>query len=361
MALSNWQQFWNMGGNIKDQRARGRADYERRQQGQGERPWWIGLEDWQQRGDRTAARNQFTQAEEDFNTWKNEFDLAGRQEANQGRLNDLDAWRSTNQPTYTPLNWSDFQGRYQGYQNSLDSLLSRIGAGPTTDDENAAFEQMARLYGMTPEQFRQMQTAAYGTTAEDINQRAESMAFDPNSEANKSFEAAIRSQQRAAEAGMGKQLETIFADRGGLGGFAAAQDYTLQMSDQMLQQRSQFMLDRMQQSVEMINQDVNRKIAIVQAGQGDAKQFLNERWANLQQTFQNTAAMANQVLQEYATRSDVNQGDFQANLAAFTASFDAQKDIILTQMGIDQATMDQYEQIYNMSIQPYLDMWATSA
>lgn len=316
-----------------------------------EKPWWMSEQRWAAE----QAKYQMGQWQKNASAW-----MASLQQGYSSQLQALTNFASTHMPTFNPIQWSDYQGRYGGYQNSLDSLLARIQGGPTTEDETAAFEQMARLYGMTPEQFRTMQSAAYNTTAEDINKRAETMAFDPNSEANKTFEAMIRSQQRAAEAGMGKQLETIFADRGGLGGFAAAQDFTLQISDQMLKQRSQFMLDRMAQSVQLINQDLDRKYALLQSGQQDAKDFLNQRWANLQTAYQDTMAQANQVLQEYATRSGVNQADFQANLAAFSAQFGAMKDILLTQVGIDASVMQQMSDWYDLNIKPFLDQIAIS-
>lgn len=314
-----------------------------------DKPWWMGRQSYNLR----RLGENINDYQKNASAWM--ASLTGGWES---ELEKMRQFASTNMPTYTPIQWSDYQGQYGQYQNSLDSLLRRISAGPTTEDEQAAFEQMARLYGMTPEQFRAMQSQTYGTTAQDINRQAETMAFDPNSEANKNFEAMIRSQQRASEAGMGRQLETIFADRGGLGGFAAAQEYTLQMSDQLLQQRSQFMLDRMARSLQLINQDLDRKYALLQAGQADAGQFLNDRWGNLQTAFQDTAAAMNQTLNEYATRSGVNQADSQANLNAFTAQFNAMKDILVTNMGIDQAAMDYMSQWYDMNIKPFLDQLA---
>ena len=50
---TNWQEFWGTGGTAKARndamRDTARADYERRQRGEGERPWWISERDWRKR------------------------------------------------------------------------------------------------------------------------------------------------------------------------------------------------------------------------------------------------------------------------------------------------------------------------
>jgi hypothetical protein len=313
------------------------------------RPWWMSRDEWKRRQAKAGYEKASDQWEANASAW-----AASMAAGWGGELDKIRTFASQNMPSYNALNWGDFSGEYGGYKSHLGDLAARIEAGYTSTDQAQALEQMLSDYGMTPEQWAQLQQSQY-TTYEDDRARAEGIAFDPNSQSNKSFDAAMRAQQRAAEAGVGKQLETIFADRGGLGGFAAAQDYTLQMTSDFMRERSQYMTDQMNAAIEGINADKNRRGAILNAAIDDKNAYLSERWQQLQQAFQNTAYQADQVMKEFSMLDEANKGNFQMDLAAFSTQFDTMKDILLTQVGIDEATLSYMNEYYESMIAPFLN------
>lgn len=314
-----------------------------------DQPWWMRDSRYKREKAQWGYENASDQWKANASTW-----AASMASGWNGQLQAMRDFAANNMPSYTGINWGDYAGEYGGYKSKLGDLAARIEAGYTSTDQAQALQQMLADYGMTPEQWAQLQQSQL-TSYEDDRKRAEGIAFDPNSQANQSFDAAMRAQMRAAEAGVGKQLETIFADRGGLGGFAAAQDYTLQMTSDFMQQRSQFMNDQLYSAIEGINADKNRRGDILNAALENKNAYLSERWQQLQQAFQNTAYQADQVMKEFSMLDESNRANFQTDLAAFSTQFDTMKDILLTQVGIDEGTLAYMNEYYNSMIAPFLN------
>lgn len=354
--MGAWQDFWNMGGNIETQRTRGRADYERRQRGEGERPWWLSDQEWRKR-QRQWKLDQAIESAPTIEDWQTTWNAKYQPRLEQMRgmlFDDTGAWRG---PTFQRTSDVNTNAQYQQYQSGMADLIRRIQAGYTPEDQEAAFNQMASLYGMTPEEFRAMQSGVYNATPEQMQTRAEGMAMASTS-MSAAFEAMIRQQQKSAMQGMGKQLENIFSERGGLGGFAAAYEMTNAIQDQFLQQRTQFIMDRYSEAMNAVNADLDRKASIVQSGQMTAQQFLQDRWGQLQTAFQDMSTASNQLLNEYAMRADTNRADFGAEMESFLAPFNAMKDQLMTELGIDSAMYSAFNDWYNANIMPYLDALA---
>lgn len=259
--------------------------------------------------------------------------------------------------TYDTSVWPQYQsvGPYtNAYQGSLDSLLARLQGGTTASDTQAARDQMLSALGMTEEQYAQISGNAY-QTAEEMQARADAMATT-ESDAYKKYNAMIQSQQKSAVAAMGKQLETIFANRGGLGAFSQAYEMTSSISDQALQYQTQYLMDRSAEAIQLIQAENTRNVNIMQSSAELQKEFLNDNWTKLQTAFQDTMTAANAALQEYQTRADVNAQDYQMNLQAFLAPINAMKDMINLQLGIDESTFEYMESVWDETIGPLVDM-----
>lgn len=328
------------------------------------KPWWMSAD----RYAREKAKYQIGQAPS-ANQWTSDWQdkYATQMQWMKDYLYSTGASGTTtlNTPQYTPVNWSDYEGQYQNQQDSMQALLNRIQAGYSSTDIADARNQVAQVFGMTPEEYQAQQDyfnvvpgSAEQLAQQQRNQEMAGSLATQNDEVYQKFQEQIRSQQRIATADASKQLETIFAGRGGLGGFAQAYEYTTQIADQALQQSTQFVMDRYNQALTGINADNERKRAMIEQGQLSTQQFLSDRWNQLQTAYQDTVAQANMTMQEYMNRADVTNQNYQTELAAFLQPIESMKDIMMTELGVDQAAYQAYENWYNTSILPYLDQLA---
>lgn len=315
------------------------------------KPWWMSADRWKKEQDQYHILHAPSAVQATYSQYTDKW---------KAGLVSLQQWYTENAPSAPQYstNWdTDYASTYQGYGDTIAKLLATIQGGTTDKDRSDALQNMLQQYGMTPEQWAEIQKSLT-TTPEEMNQRAEDIAFDPNSEANRSFEEMIRSQQRVAEAGIGKQLEAIFSERGGLGGFAAAQEYTLQMSSQFLKQRSDFMTSRLADQLQLINADKDRNIGIINTGIDNQRQFLDDRWAQLQTAFEDTSVEAQRILDEYTTLHESERADFETEMNLFLAQFQTMKDLLLTEVGIDKESIDLWNSLYQQYVTPYLDALA---
>lgn len=328
------------------------------------KPWWMSAD----RYAREQAKYKIGQAPS-ANQWTSDWQdkYASQMQWMKDYLYSTGASGTTtlNTPQYTPVNWSDYEGQYQGQTDAMQSLLDRIQAGYSSTDMADARNNVASMFGMTPEQYQAQQDyfnvapgSAEQLAQQQRNQEMAGSLATQNDEVYQKFQEQIRSQQRIATADAAKQLETIFAGRGGLGGFAQAYEYTTQIADQALQQSTQFTLDRYNQALTNINADNDRKRAMIEQGQLSTQQFLSDRWNQLQTAYQNTVVAANMTMQEFNMRSDANRADFETQLNAFLQPLESMKDILMDELAIDQASYEAYNNWYDTNIRPYLDQLA---
>lgn len=305
------------------------------------RPWWMTEDAWKRRQNRDAANNW------DPSVSRAEFLAKYQPQLDAMRQYAFGASGTWQGPSYQSI------GPYSNpYSGSLETLLARMQGGATDADRATARQQALGAMGMTEDQYNQIAGSAY-QTAEQMQGRADAMATT-DSDAYRKFSAMVQAQQKSAVAGMGKQLETIFAERGGWGGFAAAQEMTQQISDQALQMQTQYLMDRAAQSLQLIQAENSRNANIVGATADMQRQFLNDNWARIGDAYASTMAAANQALQEYQTRADVNAQDYQMNLQAFLAPLNAMKDQMMTMLGVDEASFQYVQSMYDEIVAPYL-------
>ena len=350
--MANW---WEQFSSMSDKRASPKpwGSYEERQRGQGDRPWWISDREWRKR-QREWGLDQALASAPNIEDFKAEWDAKwGSKLASLTAMVYDPITGEYKGPKFNPTAPISENAQYQGYQTGIAQLLERIKNGTTPEDSEAAFNQMAQLYGMTPEQFRAMQAQA--NAPRDVNalrENAYNMVKD--SGVTKEFEAMIRDQQKSAMAEAGRQMENIFAERGGMG-FDQAYEMTNQISDSFLKERTQFLVDQSYQAYNQLNADLDRQQARVQSGEITAQQFLNDRWGLVQTAFQDTTAAANQLLQEWMATDASNRANFEADLNSFVTQFNLNKDVMMTELGIDAAMYDSFAKYYDATIKPALE------
>jgi hypothetical protein len=166
---------------------------------------------------------------------------------------DLDAKRKAYgnwQNTWSPMKWegSQWATRSAGQQAGMDELAAQMrGWNPKSAENMAAGNDYAAgLAGMTSEQYSAL-LANWAKRFEDPNYAVDQDALSAikyqetiaNSDFAKEQDQANRIALRQMEEQMGKQLESIFGERGGMGGFQAAYELTAQLENTWLQNQAQ--------------------------------------------------------------------------------------------------------------------------
>jgi len=237
---------------------------------------------------------------------------------------------------------SDWQTRYNQQQGGMDDLAAQIrGWNPNSSANMAgANEYAAGLYGMTPEQWSAMQ-AQNAQRMSDPNFAAQTDASAANAYletlANSSFmqeqDKSMRVAMRQAEEQIGKQLESIFGERGGLGGFQAAYEMTSQLQSSYLQQKTQQNLGVFNQAVSAVNANNQYFQQLIQQGAISGRDYLQFRFDQLQTGYQNYLMSMSQTMQEWQTLEQVDESQFRQVSANIESQINQLTDQMVREMG----------------------------
>lgn len=284
---------------------------------------------------------------------------AGAQKIGAARAS-LSSWQNA----WQPIKWegSPWQTRYNTQQTGMDALLSKIQGYGTSEDMAAANNMVAQSYGMTPEQYAAIQ-AENTRRMTDQNYAAQSDASAANAYleniANSTFaqeqQQADRVAMRQAEEAIGKQLESIFGERGGMGGFQAAYELTSQLQSSYLQQQTQQHLGMFNQAVAAVNANNGYFQNLIQQGALSAKDYLSMRFDQLQTGYQDYLAAMAQTMQEWQTIEAVDEQQFKLVSDNLQSQIDNMTDQMTLEMG-GETTLEGYIQsLYNIYTQPLKD------
>lgn len=261
-------------------------------------------------------------------------------------------------PTYSPQAWqgSPWQTQYEGYKTGMDSLLARIGAGPQASDNAEAMAAIAQMYGYSPASWTAMQSGmADRLNASNVMASAANLVTDmQNSPFGQEQAKAMRVSQRNATEAVGQQLEAIFGERGGLGGFQAAYDLTSQLQSQFLQQQSQNSLAMFDRALSAVNAENGYYQDLINRGVVQGQDYLKFRWDSLQTAYQDYATSMDQMLRDWQTQESVTAEQFQTASANIQAQIDSLTSQMAAEMGY--ATEQEYlKALYAEYVQPLID------
>jgi hypothetical protein len=237
--------------------------------------------------------------------------------------------------------------RYTGYQGDMNSLLSRIKEGPQASDNQAAMDAIAQMYGYSPASW----TAMVGGQADRMSASnvmanagniAAGMADTPYGQEQAK---GMRAAQQEAVAGMQKQLEAIFGDRGSVGGMSAAYEMTNQLQSTFLQAATKNNLEMFDRALSSINSENQYYQGLITNGTIQAQDYLKFRWDALQTGYQDYMMAMDQALKEWTTMEQVSEDQWQAaqdNISRQIAAMDGQ---LALEMGIEQDQLNMIRQI----------------
>ena len=285
---------------------------------------------------------------EEYQTWLN----ANKEKIRQSVYDKYGEWTTkigglrnqlaSQQNAWNPMRWegSQWQTRYQGQQTGMDDLAAQIRnyGWDSTDPEVGKY--VAGLYGMTPEQWSQIQGQNAQRMA-DPNFAAQTDASAANAYlttlASSSFmqeqDKANRVAMRQAEEAIGKQLESVFGERGGMGGFQAAYELTSQLQSSFLQQRTQQNLGIFNQAVSAVNANNQYFQNLIQQGAISGKEYLQFRFDQLQTGYQNYMMSMAQTMQEWQTVEQVDRAQFTQISANIQSQIDQMTQTMIDEMG----------------------------
>ena len=271
------------------------------------------------------------------------------------------------QNDWKPVSWegSGWQTRYNTQQQGMDDLLSRIQSFGTSSDMADANSMVAQSYGMTPEQYALIQeentkrmsdqTYAAQSDASAANSYLETIS---NSAFAQEQDKADRVALRQMEDQMGQQLESIFGDRGGIGGFQAAYELTSQLQSTYLTQKTQEHLGMFNQAVAAVNANNQYFQNLIQQGALSSKEYLSMRFDQLQTGYQDYLAAMNQTMQEWQTIESVDRAQFDQVSQNLQSQIDNMTEQMTLEMGGEATLSDYIESLYNVYTQPIMDLQA---
>lgn len=271
------------------------------------------------------------------------------------------------QNSWKPMSWegSGWQTRYQNQQAGMDSLASQINAYQWDSTNPEVGKYVAGLYGMTPEQWASIQGQNAQRMA-DPNFAAETDASAANAYlsnlSNSSFmqeqDKSNRVAMRQAEEAIGKQLESVFGERGGMGGFQAAYELTSQLQSSYLQQKTQQNLGIFNQAVAAVNANNQYFQNLIQQGAISGKEYLQFRFDQLQTGYQNYMNSMAQTMNDWQALEQVDRAQFNQISANLQSQVDNMTDQMTLEMGGETNLSDYIQSLYETYTQPILDMQA---
>jgi len=244
-------------------------------------------------------------------------------------------WGDTTDP-------NSYASKYAGYQSGMDALLARLGAGPQASDMQDAAAQVAQSYGYSPASWAIIQQNMEARlnasnvmgTASDLALAQQQSPF--GQEQARANEVALRQ----AEAAVGKQLEAIFGERGGLAGFQAAYDLTSQLQNTYLQQVTQQNLAMLDRSMAAVNGENQYYQELVNKGAIQAQDYLRFRWDAFQTSYADYAMSMDQVLKQYTTVNATESENLKNQINSITNA-------MAQEMGLSDWTLQNVQGWYN--------------
>jgi hypothetical protein len=138
---------------------------------------------------------------------------------------------------------------------------------------------------------------------------------------------------RQAEEAIGRQLESVFGERGGMGGFQAAYELTSQLQSSFLQQKTQQNLGIFNQAVSAVNANNQYFQQLIQQGAISGKEYLQFRFDQLQTSYQNYIVSMAQTMQEWQTLEQVNENQFRQISENIQSQIDSMTAQMVSEMG----------------------------
>jgi hypothetical protein len=272
-------------------------------------------------------------------------------------------WDQSKWPTYNPIQWGDpsdpnsYAGKYAGYQQGMSGLLARLGAGPQSSDMAEANQMVGYSYGMSPASWTALQQGMGDRlNASNVMGRAASMSLAlQESDFGKQQAAADAVAMRQAEEAVGKQLEAIFGERGGLAGFQAAYDMTSKLQSSFLQQKSQENLALLDRSLAAVNAENGYYQQLIQNGSIQAQDYLKFRWSTLQTGYQDYLVAMDQTMKEWTTQEQVAEDQYNTAAQVIKDQVNAITAALSAEMGVDQQTIDYMKSLYDLNAQQAAD------
>jgi hypothetical protein len=298
--------------------------------------------------------------------------------ANSGKMSA--AWRAKYQPyvdqlnaelakwpSYAPVKWegSDYQNRYNTQQGGMDALLARIGAGPTASDTQGAMDQTAQMYGYSPASWTALQEmykkGGISTDPTMVTEAARNIAANlANDPFGQEQQKAMRVAQQAAVQGVGKQLESIFGDRGSVGGFASAYEMTLQLQSSFLQQGAQNAQNDLDRATTAVNAENGYYQDLISKGAIQAQDYLKFRWDTLQQGYQDYILAMDQTMKEWTTTEQVSQEQYNTEASRIQGIMDGITKALAAEMGVDEAVFARLKDQYDLANNAVKDLDAST-
>lgn len=245
---------------------------------------------------------------------------------------------------------SKWETRYNDQRQGLDALLARLQAGPTAQDTTDAMGQVAAMYGYSPASFTGIQQALPDmmnasnvmTNAADITGELANTAFGQEQAK------AMRVAQRQATEAVGKKLEGIFAGGGGLQGFQAAYDLTAQLSNQAIQQQSQYNLAMFDRALSQINAENGYYKDLVDRGAIAGQDYLKFRWDQMQTAYQDMMVAMDQTVRNWTDITEEDTRIIQNQINALTEQ-------MVADLGGYSNVQEYLTSLYNQLSQPLID------
>jgi hypothetical protein len=285
---------------------------------------------------------------EEYQTWLN----ANKDKIRQSVYDKYGEWTTkigglrtqlaSQQNAWQPIKWegSEWENRYNQQQGGMDALAQQIQNYGGSADMAAANNMVAQSYGMTPEQYAAIQ-AENTKRMSDQNYAAQSDASAATAYLETIANSAFAQEQaktdrvamRQAEEQIGKQLESIFGERGGMGGFQAAYELTSQLQSSYLQQQTQEHLSMFNQAVSAVNANNQYFQQLIQQGAISSKDYLQFRFSQLETGFQNYVTSMDQTMQEWQTIEQVDENQFKLISANIQSQIDNMTQTMIDEMG----------------------------
>jgi hypothetical protein len=249
----------------------------------------------------------------------------------------------------------------------MNELAARIKAGATPEDEQAAQEYAARVYGMDPEAWKSLlaswaarftdPNAAAATDAEAAAKYMETIAGSDFAREQAKADRVMLAQMQEQ---MGKQLESIFGERGGMGGFQAAYELTTQLENTWLQQQTQEHLSMFNQAVSAVNANNGYYRDLINQGTITAQEYLKLRFAQLQDSFENYVTMMDQTKKDFELQQTLSENERKRIDANFASQIEEMEKQLALEMG-GQETVEYLKSLYDLWAQGIKDAEASAS
>ena len=300
------------------------------------------------------------------NAWNQYF--GPQQDAAKAKRASYSSW----QDSWTSMKWagSPWEARSNQQQAGMDELANQLrGWNPkSSSNMSDANAYAAGIAGMTPEEYNTL-LDNWNKRFTDPNYAAEQDALSAtkygetiaNSEFAKEQEQANRVALRQMEDKMGKQLEAIFGERGGLGGFQAAYELTSQLQNSWLQNQTQQHLAIFNQAVAAVNANNGYYSDMITRGEMSAKDYLTFRYSQLQDGFQNYVTMMAQTRADFELQYQISEDERIRIDANFASQIEQMENQMYLEMGGNTDVEAYIKELYDEFSQGVKDLEAIAA